>query len=124
MNLLQVTYLTSLYRFLDKFRSSHKLKSLSYELVRRKLHWLNSDKKFSVSNNVAKEYFAEIRECLVSAKEALGDSVETEFKYNKIHVNKISFFDFFKIYFLAVVHVFLFGNYLVKRALKLIGSNS
>ncbi|GGZ65644.1 hypothetical protein [Paraglaciecola chathamensis] len=119
LNMLQVTYLTSLYRFLDKFKSSHKLKSLSYELVRRKLHWLNSNKKFSVSNNVAKRYFAEIRECLVSAREALGDSVETEFKYNKIHVNKISFFDFFKISFLAVVHVFLFSIYLVKRAMKL-----
>lgn len=114
-NLLQVTYLTSLYRFLNKFQDAHRLKSLSYELIRRKFHWLKSDKKFSVKNSVAKQHFDTILSKLTMSNKCLGESVEIEFKYRKDFVDTLSLLDYFKVALFAFLHIFLFLVYLFKR---------
>lgn len=117
-NLLQVYYLSSIYRFLNKFKDSHRLKSLSYELIKRKLHWLKSDKKFGVDKDEATKYFAEIKEGLLLSKASLGESVVTEFKYKRGFIDKISFLDYAKISFMAFLHAFLFGVYILTRIFK------
>ncbi|WP_039986597.1 hypothetical protein [Paraglaciecola mesophila] len=117
-NLLQVHYLTSLYRFLNKFKDSHRLKSLAYELIKRKLHWLESDKKFNVENDVAIKYFTEIRDGLLMSKAHLGESVDTEFKYKKRSVDSLSFLDYVKILIVAITHSFFFGVYILTRIFK------
>tara|TARA_R110001583_G_scaffold181353_1_gene338567 strand:+ start:11145 stop:12191 length:1047 start_codon:yes stop_codon:yes gene_type:complete len=114
-NLLQVHYLTSIYQFLNNFEDSHRLKSLSYELIKRKLHCLKSDKKFKVKEDTASKYFYQIRDDLLLSKQSLGESVEVEFKYKKGHLDKLSFVDYFKFCYVFLIHVFFFGVYLFKR---------
>tara|TARA_R110000772_G_scaffold28437_1_gene71628 strand:- start:462 stop:1508 length:1047 start_codon:yes stop_codon:yes gene_type:complete len=117
-NMLQVYYLTLVIKFFNKFKDSHRLKSLSYELIRHKIHWLKSDKKFSVNDDVAKNYIDEIRNELFFSKERLGENINSEYYRGSNRLKRFSALDIIKIFFIFSVHVFLFGRYSLNRFLN------
>ena len=117
LNMLQIYYLISVHRLSNRLPGTHKVKSLLFELIKHKLHWLKSDKIFHFDKGNAELFTAKIKDDVLIANGKLGID-DINLSYKVIEKSPLSIQDYFKLSGIFLVHLFLLGIYITNRVYK------
>ncbi|WP_166424020.1 hypothetical protein [Paraglaciecola sp. 20A4] len=116
-NMLQVYYLVAVHRLSNKLPDTHRVKSLLFELIKHKLHWLKSDKKFHFDKINAELFTAKIKDDVLIANDKLGiDNINLSYKV--IEKSPLSVQDYFKLSGIFLIHLSLLGIYIITKIYK------